>query len=375
MSNAYTFLQQQREFFSQISKMKLNDLSLSQSPLLKNFSIEERTLLLEQKHLRSLAPTKVSFSDRLLYTPLGLQQMTRESLSKYKANQIEKASKAVDLCSGLGEDSFFIQNPCSGIDFNVQTVQFYQYNLNQLNKEILTICGDITKIQTPKNDIVLIDPVRVKEKNQKHWCEASLSPNWNELYKIVQKQDQVYIKLPRGINLPQKFKQNCTLEYLGKEDECSELSLWFERNTLTHIRATEVISGISLDLDLHSVHFNLPKPLGSYLYEPLKIVVHSHLFGLLAQELNLWNIDSQIVYLSSNDLLQRPLLKGKGYQVISILSFHLKKMEKRGVHLNIDLLRKKKSFNGVEVRTLFITRVNNKHTAILTKALKQKIHS
>ena len=120
---------------------------------------------------------------------------------------------------------------------------------------------------------------------------------------------------------------------------------------------------------------------GGFLYEPVKSVVRSHLFGVLASRLRLWQIDPRIAYLSGNDLVRDPLLKA--YRVIRELPYDNKaikeflrkeevgrlEIKKRGVNLIPEEFRAGLRLAGPNQGTLIFTKAMERKTVFWTQAI------
>src|SRR5256885_15057963 len=83
-----------------------DDLALASSPALRGFPAAQRTALLEQRKLRLKAVRKRPEALGMIFTALGLEQMTHADLAAYKASRLPASlSTFADLCCGLGGDS------------------------------------------------------------------------------------------------------------------------------------------------------------------------------------------------------------------------------------------------------------------------------
>ena len=121
--------------------------------------------------------------------------------------------------------------------------------------------------------------------------------------------------------------------------------------------------------------------LGAYVYEPDNSLIRSRLISDFAMPLGLTLIAPEIAYLSSNDLISSPWLKG--YKVIDNLVFDRKKLKvyvrennigileikKRGSDVSPEELRKQLAPKGEGAATLIVTRVGDAHRVLVAQPI------
>jgi hypothetical protein len=121
--------------------------------------------------------------------------------------------------------------------------------------------------------------------------------------------------------------------------------------------------------------------LGRYLYEPDASIIRSHLVGDIAISLGLNIFSNEIAYLSSDEEVHSPWLKG--YEVLENLVFDRKKLKaylrekqigvleikKRGADITPEQLRRELDPKGTESATLIVTRVDGAHRVLIVRAL------
>ncbi len=357
-----------------------DDLFLANTSFLRPFSPSQRAALLEQHDLQKRAVKKFNDPRGLLFTKLGLEQCTREPLAKYKASKLNQFPLIADLCCGIGGDSMFLETESVGVDWQKAMVKLYGHNLGRKGKRTRVIQADVLTCPV-KAQAALLDPAR-RMSGQKHWSNENLSPNLEVIKSIITRYGNVCLKLGPGAPFLEDVEGE--MEYLGFGDECLELDIWTgDLGKAGQISAIDIKSGLSLSLpfcDIADTFGNVQEP-GKYLYEPLKVIVRSHLFGVLACELGLWQIDSQIAYLSGNKLLHHPLLKS--FKVLACMPFNLKRLKleikklnlgpvdvkNRGVLINKAGIERELKITGQRPGIVFLTRVKNKKTAIVAERL------
>ena len=360
-----------------------DDLSLAKSPLLGSYSSRERAALLEQRSLRKLASKKFSFSEKLLFSKLALEQSTREVISRYKAEKIGTSFQTIaDLCCGIGGDSFFLKSRVIGVDKTFSLCRLYSHNMQQLGHNF-TVIQSLVESCPVKAPMILLDPARRVSPYGNSWNDDKLSPSLEHISNMLGNFDNAAIKLRPGITVPE-FLLEGEVEYIGLHDECLELLVWLGDNWKKGVvRATEVHSGQSLALEVESIAdtFVSSRTPGKYLYEPLKVLVRSHLFGYLAQQLKLWQIDERIAYLSGDEEIRHPFLKG--YRILDGIPYNIKGLKellrqynigwldikKRGCSVDPQVMRKELKPKGDNRGIVFFTRVKNRKFIFLTEMI------
>lgn len=365
-----------------------DDLALSGSPSLRAIPMAGRIALLEQRKLRIKALRKCPMAMEMLFTPLGLEQLTHAELASYKASRLPEGARSVaDLCCGLGGDSMYLPDRLrvAGLDLSPATLLAYRHNVS-LRRGVaasgLTVKGDVS-LNPLRADVALLDPARRAKGRSDRWQDQDMSPGWDVIEKLIARYPAMAIKLGPGIAFPE-FMESHEWEYLGLRDECLEAVVWTgESGRPGWVRAVELPNGAfieALRADLPDT-FGETGEAGGFLYEPVKSVVRSHLFGVLASRLRLWQIDPRIAYLSGNELVRDPLLKA--YRIIRELPYDNKaikeflrkeevgrlEIKKRGVNLIPEEFRAGLRLAGPNQGTLIFTKAMDRKTVFWTRAM------
>jgi SAM-dependent methyltransferase len=361
-----------------------DDLALSGTKELRAFPAPQRFAFLEQRKLRAKALRKCPEAAEMLFTALGLEQLTHWELARYKASRLPAdVNSVVDLCCGLGGDSLYIPGRIrvAGVDRSRAALMAYRHNVSRQRKAG-TVLGDV--VMSPvRADVALLDPSRRAMGKTDRWQDEDMSPGWDAMEKLISRYGNMAIKLGPGIQLP-GFLEEYECEYLGLRDECLEALIWTgQLGRPGWVKAVELPSEAFLEApraDLADT-FGQVGPAGAYLFEPVKSVVRSHLFGVLAARHNLWQIDPRIAYLSGTEMVDSPLLKA--YRVIEELPYDLKvlkeflrkqevgrlEVKKRGVNLIPEEFRAGLRLSGPNEGTLIFTKAMDKKTVFWTRAV------
>ena len=374
---------------AQIMSDPREDLKISNSPLMRQLEVFHRVALLEQRALRMKGRRKSSHAHELLFTSLGLQQMTSETLSRYKATRLPSGLKRVaDLCCGLGGDTFYLPESIFvvGVDKSWEALLGFRHNVG-LFRSVQAIQADVERFSGPI-DGILLDPARRSSSNpNSRDFDLEPEPGWESILNLVRRFRNSVLKLGPGISLPDELAEY-EREYLGLKDECSELTVrtgeWGKPGM---VRAVELPSETMIEAkasDLEDSFERVEEP-GSFIYEPVKCVVRAHLFGVLAQQFGLWQLDARIAYLSGNQRVDSPLLKR--YRMVQELPMDeallrseiakhevgLLEIKKRGIDITPEDWRRKLKPKGPNEATLIFTRLQGKARVLWVHAEKENV--
>ncbi len=358
-----------------------DDLALASAPWMRELAVGERTALLEQRALRAKALHKHSRASEMLFTPLGMQQMTSELLARYKAQRLPSGVRAIaDLCCGLGGDSWHLPPEIAmiGVDVSRETLQAYRHN-TALFRAASAVQADVTRFHA-RVDGIFLDPARraLASLSGKRDFDAEPEPGWEAILELVRRFRNAAVKLGPGARLPEAFEEE-EREYLGLHDECLELTVRtgsFGRRGW--VRAVELPAEAVMEAQACDIpdSFGRVEVPGKYFYEPVKCVIRAHLFGILAQREGLWQVDGKLAYLSGDRSVETPLLKR--YHVLKILpcdeavlrkelaagDVGILEIKKRGLDVIPEEWRKKLKPRGNNSATLVFTRLEGKASVL-----------
>jgi hypothetical protein len=361
-----------------------DDLALASDSRLKTMAAPRRIALMEQRKLRAKARRKCPWAADMIFTPLGVEQLTHHELAKHKAARLPAELRSLaDICCGMGGDALAVPGSIrvAGVDNSRAALLAWRHNVGRRRSGNLAVLADASRCPV-KADAAYLDPAR-RMGGGEHWDEDDLSPGWGVIETLVSRYRGMAIKLGPG-SAPPPFLEDYEWEYLGLNDECLELTVWtgfLGRPGL--VRATELPEGATLEAwrsDIPDSFGRVEAP-GPWIFEPVKAVVRAHLFGALAARHGLWQIDPRIAYLSGNGPVASPFLKA--YRVLRELPFDLKavkeflrkeevgrlEVKKRGVGLVPEEFRAGLKLAGANEGTLIFTRAGDRKTVFWTRAV------
>lgn len=362
-----------------------DELALAGSPAMRGLPAPHRIALLEQRKLRLKAARKRPEALGMIFTSLGLEQITHAELAAYKATRLSAGADSIaDLCCGLGGDSMYLPERIRvcGVDQSRGTLMAYRHNLGTMRpaRPAAAVEADVEAAPV-KADAAILDPARRARGKSDRWQDQDMSPGWDVIERLIARYGSMAIKLGPGIAFPD-FMNSYEWEYLGLRDECLECVVWtgsLGRPGL--MRATELPGGNSVEARREDIPDSFPEPgaPAGFLYEPVKAVVRAHLFGVLAEKHRLRQIDPRIAWLTGDTLVRDPLLKA--FQVECELPFETKaireflrkhevgrlEIKKRGVNLVPEEFRASVKLAGPNEGTLIFTKAMDKKTVFWAK--------
>jgi hypothetical protein len=349
--------------------------------------------VLTQAKLRSRAVAKFGeFASRMFFTEDGLEQASRLQVSALHAGRFREAviRQVADLGCGIGSESMAL----AALDINVVAVELDEvtaacatYNLAPFeNATVLN--DDVTKINLDEFEAQFFDPARRelgtgREKASRKFDPASFSPNFDWVLEQATKR-------PTGIKLGpghphEAIPNGCEAQWVSVNGDLVELGLWFGKLARPGVARAALLIRDGERSEITSAETSQPsaplRDLGEYLYEPDNSIVRSHLIAVLAKELELGIFAPEIAYLTGDQKISSPWLRG--FKVLETMTFDRKKLKarlhalgvgvleikKRGSDIVPEVLRKELQLKGERAATLIVTRVGDSHRALICEAL------
>jgi len=351
--------------------------------------------VLTQAKLRRRAGAKFGpFADRMIFTEAGLEQASRLSVAALHANRFRQAGidTVADLGCGIGAESMAL----ASLDINVKAFEIDEvtaavatYNLSPFENAFVEQ-ADVTTLDLSKFDGLFFDPARrelggpTRERATRKFDPAAFSPTFDFVMEAAAKK-------PTGVKFGpghphEGIPENAEAQWVSVDGDLVELGLWFGAVARPDVkRAALLINGNTRhEIVSHSAE-RMDAQIGElrkYVYEPDNAVVRSHLIGQLAEQLESHLFAPEIAYLTSDEKISSPWLKG--YEVLDNLVFDRKKLKaylrergigvleikKRGSDIVPEQLRKELALKGEGAATLIVTRVGDAHRALVARAIR-----
>jgi hypothetical protein len=350
--------------------------------------------VLTQAKLRKRAQAKFGeFADQMLFTEAGLEQASRLKVAALHAGRFRSAgiSEVADLGCGIGAESMALASlgiNVHAFELDEVTAAVATYNLAAFENAKVEI-ADVEQLDLSQFEALFFDPARrelhgpKKATAQRHFDPANYSPNYNFCIEKA-KTKPTGIKLGPGHDKKQ-IPEATEAQWVSVDGDLVEMTLWFGKVSRDYVARSALLLDDKGKHEITSEQTDSANAelgeLGTFVYEPDNALIRSRLIADFADPLGLKLIAPEIAYLSSNDLISSPWLRG--YQVIDNLVFDRKKLKayirennigileikKRGSDISPEELRKQLAPKGEGAATLIVTRVGDAHRVLVAQPI------
>ncbi len=363
--------------------------------LRRQLTASQAHLLLELAELRQRAVAKFDRAGEMFFTRLGLEQATDQWVAAYKALRFAEVSgPTADLCCGIGGDLIGLASAgfVTGIDRDPISACLATANarVHGLNDQLTLQIGEIERVDLSNYAAWHVDPDRRPTGKRTTSLDWS-NPCREQIDKLLAKSPHAAMKLAPAADAPANWADRCELEWISRDRQCRQLIAWHGSLAKSpgQWRAT-VLSNAGILLRSLTGVANLPIPIAAkidqYLFEPDPAVLAAHLGGVLAAEHGLSMVSTGVAYYTGPRPVADPALVCFDVEVVMPLEMrqlagYLRKhdlgqleIKKRGVDHDPSLIRKQLKLTGNHAATLFLTKFNGKHVAILARRMVPPQH-
>ena len=360
----------------------------------KGHSAELVATVLTQVKLRRRAKAKFGeFAQTMFFTEEGLEQASRLKVAAIHAGRFRNhgLKRIADLGCGIGAESLAIASldmEVTAFEIDEVTAALATYNLASF-ENVKVEQADVTTINLDNFDGLFIDPARRDLKdsktniNKRKYDINDFSPSFDFVLEAARTKPTI-VKLGPGLD-HKDIPDDAEAVWVSDDGDLVELTLYFGILRRPEVKRAALLLSPNGTFEITSSEAErLDAPLGElgrYLYEPDASIIRSHLVGNLAISLGLNIFSNEIAYLSSDEEVHSPWLKG--YEVLENLVFDRKKLKaylreknigvleikKRGADITPEQLRRELDPKGTESATLIVTRVDGAHRVLIVRAL------
>ena len=361
----------------------------------KGHSAELVATVLTQIKLRRRASAKFGeFAKGMFFTEDGLEQASRLKVAAIHAGRFRTSGlkNIADLGCGIGAESLAFASldmEVTAFELDEVTAAIATYNLAGF-ENVKVEQADVTKVDLKPFDGLFLDPARRDLKdsktniNKRKYDINDFSPSFDFVLEAANLKPTI-VKLGPGLD-HKDIPVDAEAVWVSDDGDLVELTLYFGTLRRPDIKRAALLLSPNGTFEITSSSADrLDAPLGAlgrYLYEPDAAIIRSHLVGDLARQLNLHIFSNEIAYLSGDEELDSPWLRG--YEVMENLVFDRKKLKaylrdknigtleikKRGADITPEQLRRELDPKGSESATLIVTRVDGAHRVLIVKPLK-----
>jgi hypothetical protein len=326
------------------------------------------TTAVTQAALRHRAVAKFGpDAERMYFTPDGLEQATRTTVSTHRAARVAGApiDTVVDLGCGIGGDLITMARAglqVTGVERDPETAAVARANLAAFDLPGDVLVGDAEAVDLTPYDMVFADPAR-RADGRRVFDHNGYSPPWSFVTSLLER--TACVKVAPGIP-HDAIPDGVEAEWISDSGEVKEAALWSgDLYGGTPRRATLLPSQASVS-EAPDAEVG---PVGQYIYEPDGAVVRAGLVTAVAAAVDGWLLDPRIAYVTAAAYVATQL--ASAYEVLEELPYKEKalrswvrshsigtlEIKKRGVDLDPAQLRKKLAPKGSASATLIVTRI------------------
>jgi len=333
--------------------------------------------------LRSQAADKFPHPENMYFTRDALEQASGHEISRHRAKRYAGFKRVFDLGCSIGGDSLALAEVCPtvGIDFDVLRLLMARVNLNALGLNADFIRADLsdplpTFLQPTTGSAIFFDPARRILGRRIKTVEGyqpplSLITTWLKWFPAMG------VKISPGVKLDELANYNAEIEFISVKGDLKEAVLWFGPLQSVKRRAT-ILPGEHTMVPLASeiLRADLSEPL-AYIYEPDPAILRSQLVGDLAVQLNAYQLDPDIAYLTAVECKVTPFARAWGIE--DWFPFQLKRLraylrerrvgrvvvKKRGSPLQPEELIRDLRLEGNAERVIFLTHLNGRPIVVV----------
>jgi SAM-dependent methyltransferase len=338
---------------------------------------------LAQEALRRRARTKFGeAASGLWFTPDGLEQATRPSVARWRANRFAGAGvrRVVDLGCGLGIDALALAEvglEVLAIERDETTAILAAANMRDLNSSgrgstdgagprrggsVTVRQGDATTVTLADDQAAFCDPAR-RTATGRSWNVADFSPPWDFVTGLLDRPAGACIKL--GPGLPQRLiPESLLAEWVSDRGDVVEASLWSTALAEPGRAATLLPAGDRLTAVPAAVPVG---PIKEFVHEPDGAVLAAGALGSLAEVTGAHRVHREVAYLTTDRQIDSPFWTS--FEVLDALPWREKEVrrwvrdhgigtleiKKRGIEVDPAALRRRLRLRGSTSATILIT--------------------
>lgn len=305
------------------------------SALSRTYPAELARAALETAILRRQAREKFPQAERMYFTRQALEQATHHAVAAYRSRRFAAFKRLLDLGCSIGGDTLELVRfaPTLGVDVDELRLAIARENLAALGlgEQARFIRADLSvslPIHPQEDTGVFFDPAR---RNTERRLSSTLDyqPPLTIIEAWLARFPALGVKISPGVRLEELAAYPAEVEFISYQGELKEATLWFGSLKSALRRATVLPAGCTLAQteadeapDLQPlVRLSEPR---SYLYEPDPAVLRAGLVRMLAEQLDAYQLDPDIAYLTGDRRIETPF--ARVWSVDAWFPFHLKRL-------------------------------------------------
>ena len=359
---------------------------------------------LTQQALRRAAREKFSRADDMFFTRAGLEQASSELIAAHSARRFEGLDLVADLCCGIGGDLAALASVAErvlAVDADLTTLRFARRNvaIHDAAARVLMICSDVRDVDLggrvpviiPGDDqaaapgsgapgpvqAIFIDPARRAGGRRLKAGDSEPPLDW--CVGLTGQVPRVCIKAAPG--LPRELvPAGWETEFVAVGRALKEALLWSPGASLPGSAARQSCLPATRWCPAQGAPVPVAGP-GEYLLDPNPAVTRAGLVQELARELDAWQIDPMIAFLSLDRPVSSPF--ARTLRILESMPWHEKRaarklrelgigtadIRRRGLAGDVAQIHHRLALRGDRSATIVLTRHDGKPWGLICEAI------
>lgn len=278
--------------------------------LRKRWGEDEAAWLYDQARLRLRARGKFPEAGALLFEAEALEQASAGPVARWRAEQVfGPYERVADLGAGIGGDALALAaagKRVRAVERDPVRAAILEHNAAALGlaDRIEVVTGDWRALALDV-DAAFADPARRSGGRRTVRLEA-MEPPIRDLERLARRLPALAVKLAPALD-KSELPPGAGLGFVSLAGELKEALAGFGELAAPEPWAVALPAGVRL---LGPEGPERTGPVGNYLYEPDPAVIRAGLVRRLAAELDAWQLDAQVAYLSADEPRSTPLVRG-----------------------------------------------------------------
>jgi len=348
----------------------------------RRFSRALARVALETAILRREAKAKFPQADRLYFTRQSLEQASRYGISCYRARRFEGLERILDLGCSIGGDTLAFAEVVYpfGIDRDPLRLAMAQANFRALGLSGSFLCADLLAhlpvSVSSRGWGAFFDPARRSGRRRIH-SVRDYRPPLDIVRSWLAVIPSLGVKISPGVRFDDIRTFEAEVEFISWKGALKEAVLWFGPLKTGRRRATILPGPFTVtEGDWPEAVDRVSEP-RRFLYEPDPAILRAGLVQNLAAQLDAFQLDVDIAYLTADD--HRPTPFARIWEIEAWFPFQLKRLraylrernvgqvvvKKRGSPLQPEVLIRDLRLKGQAERVVFLTHLRGRPVVVV----------
>jgi hypothetical protein len=249
---------------------------------------EGATAVLGAATARRRARARWPDADRLLLTPIGLEQASDPEVAAWRAQRVATAT-VWDLGAGLGADALAMAAAgarVTAVDLDGGRLRLLRHNAEVLGLEVATLVADALEVDVPRGALLHADPGRRRDGRRVRRLGEHVPPVGRLLERHRDVRGAALVLSPAVDLDDPELPADAELEFVADEEGLRETVVWIGCLSTPGIRATATL--LPAGLQRRRRHAPRPCPVGEvgdHLVEVVPAAVRARLHDDIGREI------------------------------------------------------------------------------------------